>query len=269
MALSIGIGLGAGRLLIGYAPDTGVDAPAVALSASAGIVAAPVAETDPLGPLTIVTSRAPQLALSADVGITLAPGVAQWDDFSGNTRHLSQATGGLQPPRTAGALNGRAVVQFTAHALGNAWLPPAPGTTPTFFYAVMRAVTLVNGNTLFSSGGGRFKLSQSTANRHAIANTASGNLVTSTANTWNRWRALFNNATTDYLRIGATTQSGTNTGNNAGSGGFFLGASSIAAALPAALDVAALFAWAGEPSAPELAACDAWVTARYGGGVGL
>ncbi len=42
----------------------------------------------------------------ADLGITIATGVSQWNDLSGNGRHLIQASGTLQPLVTQGASNG-------------------------------------------------------------------------------------------------------------------------------------------------------------------
>src|SRR5215468_3202563 len=38
--------------------------------------------------------------------------VSQWSDKSGNARHFSQATGGLQPTRNANVLNGLPGVAF-------------------------------------------------------------------------------------------------------------------------------------------------------------
>lgn len=46
--------------------------------------------------------------------ISIADGAAisQWNDDSGNARHLTQATGNLQPSLVLGALNGRSAVRF-------------------------------------------------------------------------------------------------------------------------------------------------------------
>lgn len=51
----------------------------------------------------------------ADAGnITIATGVSQWSDTSGNSRHLTQATGGAQPAYTASlaAMNNQPAVTF-------------------------------------------------------------------------------------------------------------------------------------------------------------
>ena len=48
----------------------------------------------------------------SDVGITIATGVSQWNDQSGNGNHLVQATGGAQPVVTAAAINGLPAITF-------------------------------------------------------------------------------------------------------------------------------------------------------------
>jgi hypothetical protein len=44
--------------------------------------------------------------------LTLATGIGQWADKSGNGRHLGQATPSLQPAASPGSLNGRAGISF-------------------------------------------------------------------------------------------------------------------------------------------------------------
>lgn len=44
--------------------------------------------------------------------ITISTGVSQWDDKSGNGRHLAQPTGGNQPPVSSGAVNGLDAIDF-------------------------------------------------------------------------------------------------------------------------------------------------------------
>jgi len=269
MAIAIGLGIGLGRRFVGVDPNAAVNSPSVVLASSLSIVASPSVVVDPRGPLAIVQSKAAQLFFSADdAGITIGTGVSLWPDRSGNGRDLVQATSGLQPARATNQLNGKAIVQFTAHALANTWLPPAPGTTPTFFWGVLRPVTIVNGNVIHASGSARFKLGQSTTNRLQISNTTGGGLVTAVPNTWYRTRELFGNATADYLKMGSIAAgTGVATGNNPGVTGFFLGAASATGTTPAVVDVACFAAWNGEPSAGELSALDAWATAYYGGGV--
>lgn len=55
-----------------------------------------------------------QLWFDADdaATITLATGVSQWDDKSGNARHVAQATGSFQPSLVANEQNGLDVIRF-------------------------------------------------------------------------------------------------------------------------------------------------------------
>lgn len=55
------------------------------------------------------------LWLRADQGLTLVDGkVSQWDDLSGNSRHLAQSTDGRRPTYEATGLNGNPTVYFNA-----------------------------------------------------------------------------------------------------------------------------------------------------------
>jgi hypothetical protein len=55
----------------------------------------------------------------ADLGITIATGVSSWADQSGNARHATQGTGGLQPSLQASYIGGKPGVKFT----GSQYLP--------------------------------------------------------------------------------------------------------------------------------------------------
>jgi len=59
--------------------------------------------------------------------ITIATGVSQWADKSGNAYHLVQATGSAQPAVASGALNGLDVVRFngSSHRLAVSSFPTA------------------------------------------------------------------------------------------------------------------------------------------------
>ena len=56
----------------------------------------------------------PALWLDAndDSTITIATGVSEWRDKSGNERNFTQGTGGTQPTQTLGGLNGQTVLSF-------------------------------------------------------------------------------------------------------------------------------------------------------------
>lgn len=54
------------------------------------------------------------LDASDSATITIATGVSQWDDKSGNSRHASQATGSKQPTVNTAAQNGLDTIRFTS-----------------------------------------------------------------------------------------------------------------------------------------------------------
>lgn len=68
-------------------------------------------------------------------GITVATGVSQWNDQSGNTRHLTQATGSAQPTKNA---NGSILFDGAAHFLA---ITPVAIAQPSTFYILMKQVT--------------------------------------------------------------------------------------------------------------------------------
>lgn len=223
----------------------------------------------PTEPLRIVESKSPIFFFSGDLGITIGTGVSAWADQSGNGRTASQGTAGSQPTFNGLGLNNKGTVTFdgTDDALSISYIPPAPGTTASWYWFVFNPITIVNGQYVFASGGGRHRLGQSTSNRHFLANTTSSSLITSTPNAWYRGKAYLNNNTTDYLTIGSTSVTGTNTGNNAGSTAFYIGSSSGTGTNPGNVSFAAFGAWNGEPTAAEMSELDMWVQRYYGGSV--
>jgi hypothetical protein len=64
------------------------------------------------GPFTPLSLTSLKGWYKSDVGVTIVTGVSQWDDQSGNTNHLVQATGGSQPTVTAAAVNGLPALLF-------------------------------------------------------------------------------------------------------------------------------------------------------------
>lgn len=60
----------------------------------------------------------PAMWMRADEGVSHTAGqVSNWEDFSGNGRHATQANASLQPLLIGGALNGYPVVQFATDSL--------------------------------------------------------------------------------------------------------------------------------------------------------
>lgn len=55
-----------------------------------------------------------KLWVRADQGITIATGVSQWNDLSGNGNHVTQGTGSAQPAFVASGQGGRPLVRFVS-----------------------------------------------------------------------------------------------------------------------------------------------------------
>ena len=90
--------------------------------------------------------------------ITIATGVSEWRDKSGNARNVTQATGGTQPTYTLGGLNGKSVLSFN----GSQYLTsPAAVSTWNFLHntngstviAVWKAGNVSDPNVLYSLMG--------------------------------------------------------------------------------------------------------------------
>ncbi len=222
----------------------------------------------PTDPLSIVTSVAPFFFLSADVGVTVATGVSSWADQSGNGRNAVQATTASQPALQPAAVNGRGSVLFdgTDDFLQIAYVPPAPGTTPAWYWMVFRPITAVTGSNSFSSGNSRPRFYWQNASLMNANAGVAGTGIAVTAGQWYRAELFFNNATTDYKKIGASSNTGISLGNLAGAGSFLLG-SGNSGSNPSNVEIVCFGAWAGEPTPAEKAALDAWVTAYYGASV--
>lgn len=81
----------------------------------------------------------------AALGVSGGATVAQWNDLGSGGFNLTQATAGFQPTfNAAGGPNGNPSVLFDGvdDFLINAALNlPAPGTTPTFYWVIVRQVT--------------------------------------------------------------------------------------------------------------------------------
>ena len=105
-----------------------------------------------------------QLWLRADQGITLATGVSQWNDLSGNGNNVAQATGSKQPTYNATdvAYNGMPTLSFTSSNI-QVLLATMTLTQPFTVYVVGQAtytgatLAMVGGNTstfeLYFTGG--------------------------------------------------------------------------------------------------------------------
>lgn len=224
----------------------------------------------------LVTSVPVLFSLQSDMGVTLnGSGVAAWADQTGNGHHFSQGTAAAQPTYLAGGLNGLPTITWDGvnDEMSNTTLDlPAPGTTPTYFFAVFRQVSWTNTEICIAANlGSSFYFRQETATpQMIIGNSATVSTVNAGAavGSWVRMEAGFTNSVSDFLKLAATNVTGVNVGNNNPGAGLFLGRN-FAGTLWANMGLAALMACGGIPTAGERSALSAAVTAKYGSGVGV
>lgn len=228
----------------------------------------PSGETSPL----IILGAALVAWWRADLGITLnGSNVSAWADQSGNGWHLTQGTAVNQPAFSAsGGPNSQAMVNFdgTNDVLPNAALArPAPGTEPSLIFLILRQDVYANRRFCGAGVSNTLNIHQSALDPQIrMLNAANGPTNSAlVVGAWGRIIGFFNNNTTDYLKIIATTVTGTNCGNNTGVG-FCLGANSPGS-VEADCSIAEAFIANRDLTAPEATALDAYVTSRYGAGL--
>ena len=169
---------------------------------------------------------------------------------------------------TVGAgLNGKASIIADGANHGGAYTLdlPAPGTTPTFFWAVWRLLAqpaaagyllgeAPNGNVMFINGA---------SNNLFNYNTGPTGPVAMPIGSWGRSEGLFANNALDYVKFGATSAvPGVSTGNiDPGSARGLFCLANGTGKLNA--ELLALVALNNVPTAPQLAAASAGATALY------
>lgn len=222
---------------------------------------------------TLITSVPVLQAVQSDRGITLnGSTVSAWADQTANAKHYTQGTAANQPTYNAAGLNGRPTLTFdgTNDSLASTLNLPAPGTTPTFIWWVGRQLSWTANDYWLGNNAGSLSciIQQRTGTPQLFqySGSAANSNSAGTINSWFRGRAYFSNSTGDYLRIGATNVTGASAGNLSGTGRLIGAATGVQFAN---VEMAALIYTQGAPSAAELSALDAAVTAVYGAGVAV
>lgn len=218
-----------------------------------------------VSPLTIFLSTGVYLWVRADLGMTGGANMTAWADQSGNARSFTPYATGPAITVADATLNNLQTLGFgDVQGIKTAALALA---TPFYYLAVVKPLTW--NNTILVIGD------PENANRGQVAyaggspnmfqnNGGFTNGAASTIGTWQRIRASFTNTVADLLKIGSGAAT---TGGNAG------------ASSPARLGMNAngnapdhgtfqVYEWVvlpGTPSAGELAAYDAYITAKTAG----
>jgi len=217
---------------------------------------------------------ASEIVAGWDAADLAASPVALWPDASGNGFDLAQAVGASQPTWTAaGGANGQPSVLFDGSDdfMANAALNlPAPGTTPSFYWVVLRQVTW-NGpgfGTLTETTTSGLGIYQGGISPELIQyNTADSNNTNGlTLNVYKRLVAFWNNAISDYIQAGSVVGTGVNSGNKDPGAGFYLG-SGIGGAFPGNFEVCEFWIFNVEPSPAQKTLLDAYASNRYGASV--
>ncbi len=228
--------------------------------------------------LTIFSGITFNTLLSSEVGLTLdvggGGGVATWVDQSTAGKSATQVTPSAQAVPQAAGLNGKQTLLFDGVTQRMAFAGlnlAAPGTTPSFFYGVMRIVTDATNVSPFGCGSTTMRLFRGSANNLRITNGTNGPLIPYTPNAWFRFMVRFGNSAGDYLKVGSASLGvQVNTGNtDPGAGALILGAYLSSGTGVCKVEFASFACLQAEPSGPQLSAADAWVTARYGAGVAV
>lgn len=232
-------------------------------------ITASAAASDPLtilGGTVLCYSRADLVT----IGVSFS-----WDDKTGNLLPWTNAIAASGPTLTASdvTLNNRPTLTFVAassQSCDNALTRPAPLTTPTFIWAVVKTNTWTSNRVYFQDtvGANRFAVNM-TGVTPAITmlNTTSVNSNTGlTVGAWKRMEVGFTGSTNDYIKVGSTSSTGVSAGNNAS-----LGARRMAGNTPlsafSSFSIAEILIASAIPTAPQLAQLDAYVTSVYGAGL--
>jgi hypothetical protein len=220
-------------------------------------------------PLSILGSQ-PAWMVDGSAGtlVDAGGGVASaWNDSSGNSRNFS-AAGAARPSIIASGLNSKTTCRFsTANFMTANYLSPTPGTQASYFFGIIKLVTLnVSSRLLTMGGGGVSAFYASAANQYNDFNGAgvpSTGLVS--AGTWYRFECQRSNSGTDYIQFaGTATPTVGNAGNAVADSSNITLNADLAGTNAGNAEYAELFQWLGIPTAPQRAALAAYSLAKWG-----
>lgn len=230
----------------------------------------------PVSPLEIVAADDIIAGWDAAVRVAVAGAVFTLPDVSGNGFNLNQAIALNQPTEVVGGgPNGNDSVLFDGvnDFMNNGALDlPAPGITPTFYWAVMRQVTWTLSDTFWTAGvpgAGRISVQQGPAITPSILQfngTAGNNTAALILNSYRRLESYYTDSVSDSLKVGSALSSGVNSGGDNPGAGFTVGANA-SLNIFSNIEICELWIFNILPSIAQRAALDAYVTNRYGIGL--
>jgi len=236
-----------------------------------------------LKPLTLAPPTSVQEVIPAanivagwDAAVTTNDGtsVSEMFDVSGNGFALTQATAGFQPLiQPAGGPNGNPSVLFDGvdDFLFNAALNlPAPGTTPTYLWVIMRQVSwgpAPDFNTFTESsgtGGIDFYQTGVTPQLQQYNGIDANSTVGAPVGVYKRIAVLFTNSTSDYIQAGSSQSTGVNSGNLDSGPGITVGAGFDGTYGWMNVELCEFWIFNAEPTALQKTQLNAYAASRYG-----
>lgn len=183
-------------------------------------------------------------------------------DASGHGVDAAFATG-HRPSIIASGLNGKRTLRFTSSQYGgnSSFVSPAPGTTASYFFAVVKSTTATGGTLIINTGSNNIYWGAGPT--VSDFNGGSGGSSSSlSAGTWGVLEILRSNQATDYVQIGGVTGTAGNAGNTANTG-WSLNANS-GGGIGSDDEFATVFQWLGTPSPTQRAQLRAWANSVWG-----
>jgi hypothetical protein len=222
-------------------------------------------------PLSLITSVPVIQWVRGDLGVTQAGTVSQWDDQTTNAYHFTQATSGKRPVYTAtdATLGNLPTItgDGTDDTLDNAAMPNG---SSNWFSGIVKVITWTASKAVWgkNTGGTECGLlymasgspSLALYNGNAVINLNGGLPV----GTWGRVETHLINSAACYLKLRSTVVTGASAGALSATGCALFSSGGAAFGNVA---IAERVVCSGKPTAPEIAALDAYYTARYGSGL--
>ena len=222
-------------------------------------------------PLTILGSL--EFWLRADQGITIATGVSQWNDLSGNNRHFTQGTAANQPLFVSNAINSLPAVRGDGSndVLSTTFARVAPGTQPFYIWLIMKQISWTSGKTIigdYTTPDG-FIVDQvsPTPNIRQYNTTGANSNSGAIIGSYFRIEMQYTNSTSDYIKCGSVNVTGSNAGNDPGGGTMQIFKGGINSGTHGNVEIAEIFLFLGTPTSDQRADLDTYCTARYGAGL--
>ncbi len=233
-------------------------------------VTIPLGGTHVLG-ATGFTANFPNSAYNADN--LYESTISNWASQVG-TNPLVQATAAAQGRLIAGVVNGRPGLRLDGvddtYRCTTIDRPAPTAGTSTFYWGVVRLDSNTSNDAMICapSASSRIVVLKNAASGVTLNNGAASSAQAITTGTLGRLYAHFSNTTADAIKwqAGAET-TGTATGGFDPPAGIDLGSRQSTATTFSADTWLALGIWDNKPSAGNLAALDAWVTATFGAGL--